>query len=179
MKIREAVLADARNIAYVHVITWQKTYHHILPKEMLSKLTYRNRENIWKKNILRTNNHVWVIENNEGQIIGFADTSKREKMAHKNTYNLTSIYILPNYHGRGWGKKLLHEIFKFYKEQQVEEVYVGVLKGNPAVHFYEHLGATKVKTVSIDFAGELIDEVIYRWDDVETVLKKVSVISES
>lgn len=174
MKIRKAIVSDARGIAIVHVNTWKVTYKDILPQKMLQNLTYSNREAVWVKNIERQNNHVWVIENDIGEIVGFADTSKREKMAHQHTYNLTSIYLLPSYQGRGWGSKLLRELFEFYKKQQVESVYVGVLKDNPAKKFYTYLGAEKVKTMSIDFAGELIDEVILKWDSLDEVLEKVS-----
>lgn len=173
MRIRKAVVTDAREIATVHVITWQKTYHHILSREVLSKLTYSNREIAWKENIARSNNHVWVIENNEGHIVGFADTSKREETTDKHTYNLTTIYLLPAYQGKGWGKRLLHEIFTFYNEQQVEEVYVVVLKNNPATHFYEQLGAKNIETVAIDFVGQFVDEVIYRWDNLADVMDRL------
>lgn len=128
------------------------------------------------KNIERLDNYVWVIENNEGEIVGFADTSRSEKMAHQYTYNLTSLYILPSYQGRGWGSALVQEIFEFYKERQAETVHVGVLKDNPAKQFYTYLGAEKVKTMSIDFAGELIDEVILKWDSLDGVLEKLKYV---
>lgn len=172
MKIRRAVLSDARSIAIVHVAAWRRTYQRILPTETLRAMSYDSREVLWIKNIQRADNHVWVIENADGTVIGFADTSRREKLAHQNTYNLTSIYLLPSYQGRGWGKKLIQQLFEFYKEQHAELVYVGVLKGNPAVRFYEYLGAEKVKTVSIDFSGKLIDEIIYRWTSIDEVLEK-------
>lgn len=174
MLIRKAVLNDARSIAVVHVATWRRTYQRILPKETLRSLTYDNREALWAENINRSDNEVWVIENDGGTVVGYAATSKREKLAHLNTYNLTSIYILPSYQGRGWGKMLMRKMFNFYKEQQAELIYVGVLKDNPACAFYEYLGAEKVKTVSIDFSGKLIDEVIYRWNAVDEVLAKVN-----
>lgn len=173
MKIRRAVLEDARSIAVVHVATWRRTYQNILPRETLRSLTYDSREALWIKNIQLPENHVWVIENDGGTVVGFADTSMREKLGSQHTYNLTSLYILPSYQGRGWGKALVREIFEFYKEKQAELIYVGVLKDNPAVKFYEHLGAEKVKKMSINFSGQLIDELIYRWTSVDDVLDRI------
>lgn len=40
MKIRKAVLTDAKGIAKVHVDSWRTTYKNIIPDEFLKKFTY-------------------------------------------------------------------------------------------------------------------------------------------
>lgn len=59
----------------------------------------------------REDNYVAIAENNEGQIIGFADAWKRETNVVENSGDLTSIYLLEEYQGKGIGKKLLKELF--------------------------------------------------------------------
>ena len=42
--VREAVPADARAIARVHVDSWRTTYRDIVPDSVLSQLSYEERE---------------------------------------------------------------------------------------------------------------------------------------
>lgn len=78
MIIRKAKLDDATGIAKVHVDSWKSTYKGIIPDDFLNNLSYERRTELWKKNIAKEDNHVVVAENNEGQIVGFADAWKRE-----------------------------------------------------------------------------------------------------
>ncbi|MEW4429737.1 hypothetical protein AB1I68_19920 [Paenibacillus pabuli] len=73
MHIREAMINDAEEIAKVHVDSWRTTYKGIIPEEFLTNLSYKQRTELWIKNIGRTDNFVIVAENNEREIIEFAD----------------------------------------------------------------------------------------------------------
>ncbi|EIJ79685.1 hypothetical protein [Bacillus methanolicus] len=66
MKIRKAVLSDAKGIAKVHVDSWKTTYENIIPDEYLNQLTYEIREQLW--NNIIPNGNVFVAENQEGKI---------------------------------------------------------------------------------------------------------------
>lgn len=111
MKIRRAKLDDAQGIAKVHVNSWRTTYKDIIPNDFLDNLSVEQRTELWKKNLEREDNYVAIAENNEGQIIGFADAWKRETNVVENSGDLTSIYLLEEYQGKGIGKKLLKELF--------------------------------------------------------------------
>lgn len=92
MRIREAKVSDATGIAFVHVESWKTTYRNILPKEFLTNLSFKRREQFWEKSI--PEGHVFVAENDEGQIVGFA-SGGRERSGKYEGYKgeLTSIYI--------------------------------------------------------------------------------------
>jgi hypothetical protein len=66
MRIRKAVLTDAKGISKVHVDSWKTTYANIIPDEYLNNLAYEGREQVWKGNI--QNSDVFVAENEEGKI---------------------------------------------------------------------------------------------------------------
>ena len=78
MQIRKATKNDAEGIAKVHVDSWRTTYKGIIPDDLLFKLSYKNRTELWIKNIEKEDNFVVLAENPEGEIIGFADCGKRE-----------------------------------------------------------------------------------------------------
>lgn len=175
MLIRKANLDDAQAIAIVHIDTWRTTYEGIIPTEFLNKLAYDERKNSWEDNIMRVENVVFVVEDEEGQIIGFADTSRRENNFELNSIDLTSLYLLKAYQGRGIGKLLMKTLFGHYKNQGYEKVYVDVLADNNTRYFYEHLGAKFVKNIKIKIGGKILDESTYVWESVNDVLEKLEI----
>ena len=173
MKIRKAVLEDAEGIAKVHVDSWRTTYKEIIPSSYLNNLSYAQRTEMWKKNISKEENYVVVAEEKNGQIIGFADSWKRKNNTTENSGDLTSIYLLEEYQGKGIGKMLLNELFNHYKEMGYEKIFVEVLEDNKTRYFYEHYGAKLVDTSQIKIGGEILNELIYEWDDVDAVIGKL------
>ena len=175
MIIRKANFKDAQAIAKVHVDTWRTTYEGIIPTEFLNKLDYSERKNRWENNIMRAENVVFVVENEEGQIIGFADTSRRENNLELNSIDLTSLYLLEAYQGKGIGKLLMKTLFEHYKNQGYDKVYVDVLADNHTRYFYEYLGAKLYKNIKIKIGGKVLDESTYVWESVNDVLAKLEV----
>ncbi|SOC44677.1 GNAT family N-acetyltransferase [Ureibacillus acetophenoni] len=174
MTIRLAKLEDAEGIAKVHVDSWRTTYEGIIPQEFLNNLSYDKRAELWIRNITKPETHIYVAENAEGKIVGFADFWKRETNTVPNSTDLTSIYLLKEYQGQGLGKKLLEQLFLQIKQLGYEKVFVEVLEENKTCSFYERYGAKLYNTVSIQIGGKLLSERIYVWENVEDVLDKLT-----
>ena len=174
MNIRKAKFEDAASISKVHVDSWRTTYKGIIPDDFLNNLSYEKRTETWKENIAEEDNYVVVAENNEGQIIGFADAWKRETNVVKNSGDLTSIYLLEQYQGQGIGKKLFKELFGHFKQLGYEKIFVEVLEENKTRYFYEYYGAKLIKEVQIKIGGKILNELIYEWDNIDEVLEKLS-----
>jgi ribosomal protein S18 acetylase RimI-like enzyme len=173
MIIRKAKLDDATGIAKVHVDSWRTTYKGIIPDDFLNNLSYEQRTELWKGNITKEDNYVVVAENNEGQIVGFADAWKRENNVLKSSSDLTSIYLLKEYQGQGIGKKLLKELFEHFKQLGNGKIFVEVLEENKTRYFYEYYGAKLVKTVQIKMGEKILNELIYEWDNIDDVIEKL------
>ncbi|MGW7160708.1 N-acetyltransferase family protein [Paenibacillus taichungensis] len=174
MQIRKATMNDAEGIAKVHVDSWRTTYKGIIPDEVLYNLSYKKRTELWIENIEREDNFVVIAENPEGEIIGFADSWKRETNIVANSSDLTSIYILKEYHGRGLGKGLLKQLFLQFKFLGYQKIFVEVLEDNKTRYFYEHYGAKLCKSIQIIIGGKVLNELIYEWDNIDEVLAKFS-----
>lgn len=175
MIIRKAKFKDAQAIAKVHVDTWRTTYEGIIPTEFLNKLDYSERKDSWMNNIMRTENVVFVFENEEGQIIVFADTSRRYNNLEPISIDLTSLYLLETYQGRGIGKLLMKTLFEHYKDQGYDKVYVDVLSDNNTRYFYEYFGAKFVRNIKIKIGGKILDESTYVWESLNDVLEKLKI----
>lgn len=174
MIIRKAELSDAEGIAKAHVDSWRTTYKGIIADSFLSQLSYDRRTQLWESNISNKENCILVAENTEGIIVGFADAWKRETNMVPYSIDLTSIYLLEDYQGKGIGKKLFRELFNYIKKKGYKKAFVDVLEKNKSRYFYEHYGARKIKTVEIIIGDALLNELIYEWNDLDSVLEKLN-----
>jgi L-amino acid N-acyltransferase YncA len=168
VKIRKAAPADALGIAKVHVDSWKTTYANIIPEEYFKKITYENREQLWKEEIPKGG--VFVAENEEGQIIGFSSGGK-ERSGKYPEYpgELYAIYILKEHQGKGIGTLLVKPIIEELRQQNINAMLVVVLEDNSSRHFYEALGGKKIDTIEAEFSGKRLNELIYGWDDIKSI----------
>ncbi|MEH7354048.1 GNAT family N-acetyltransferase [Neobacillus drentensis] len=171
MKIRKAVLADAKGIAKVHVDSWKTTYDNIVPVEYLNKLSYESREQLWKNSI--PNGGVYVAETSEGEVVGFASGGK-ERTGKYTGYagELYAIYILKEYQGNGLGSLLVKPLIDELQLQNISTMLVLVLEDNSSRLFYEALGAEKIDTIEVEFSGQRVQELVYGWSDIRNIFKK-------
>ncbi|WP_419958868.1 N-acetyltransferase family protein [Psychrobacillus sp. BM2] len=169
MRVREAKISDATGIALVHVESWRTTYKSILPKEFLMNLSYKRREQFWETSIPEGN--VFVAENDEGKIVGFA-SGGIERSGKYEGYKgeLTSIYILKEYQGRGIGKQLLKAVIKGIVKLGINTMLVLVLEDNNSKLFYEATGGKKIGEVEIEIAGKKLNELVYGWDNITDII---------
>lgn len=167
-------MADKECIAKVHVDSWRTTYKGIIPDAFLANLSYEQFTAIWDENLKREDNFIIVVENEEGEIVGFADSWKRASNIEENAIDLTSIYLLETYQGKGLGKLLLKELFTHYKDRGYTKVFVEILEDNKTRYFYEYYGAEFVKTVQIKIGGKVLNESIYAWPSVDQAYEKLN-----
>ncbi|RFB14722.1 GNAT family N-acetyltransferase [Bacillus sp. HNG] len=166
MKIRKAVLSDARGIAQVHVDSWRTTYSGIVPDVYLEKLSYESREKAWKSRI--PNGHVFVAENEQGEIVGFACGGKERSENYENFQGeLYAIYVFQEYQGQGLGKKLVTPVVQQLLDKDINTMLVLVLEENKSCLFYETLGARKLDVVEVEIGGKNLKEAVYGWDNLK------------
>jgi ribosomal protein S18 acetylase RimI-like enzyme len=163
MIVRKANVSDAEGIAKVHVDCWRTTYKNIIPDDHLDRLSYDKRTELWIRNILKDGNYVYVAENSDGKIIGFADGGRRKTNQVENSGDLTSIYILEAYQGQGIGKKLVHELFLQFQTLGYQKIFVEVLGNNKSRYFYEALGAKLIKNEMTIIGGAELRLLVYEW----------------
>ncbi|WP_099159185.1 GNAT family N-acetyltransferase [Virgibacillus ndiopensis] len=165
MIIREATLSDAEGIAKVHVDCWRTTYKSIISDDILKNLSYEQRTNLWINNITREDNYIFVVENEDGKIIGFTDGGS-EKSGEYPGYDgdVTSIYILEEYQGQGIGKKLLNRLFEEFESLDLHSAIVKVLEKNGSYRFYEAMGAERVvDNKFVQIGSDRLKLLVYGW----------------
>lgn len=165
MIIRKSTLADARGIARVHVDSWRATYRHIVADSYLDGLTYEAREQLWNENLKAEN--TFVAEGENGVIVGFATGGKEGTGEYADFEGeLYAIYILPEFLGRGIGRRLVERVAEDLMEKGMTSMLVWVLRDNGSRRFYEKMGGQEVDSKTIRIAGEDLMEVAYGWEDI-------------
>lgn len=156
----------------MHVDSWRSTYNGIISDTYLNRMSYEKRTKSWLNNMNNPEDYIVVAENESGEIIGFADGYKRESNLEEDSGDLTSIYLLKDYQGKGIGEKLLHAIFSHFQDMGYKSVFVEVLAANNSRYFYEKMGATLVETKSIIIQGEELSLLIYHWNHIDDLFVK-------
>ncbi|MDO0824126.1 GNAT family N-acetyltransferase [Desulfosporosinus nitroreducens] len=159
MEIRKASLDDVKKISCIHALSWKSAYKEIIPQTYLDEL----KEDYWvsafttwiKDNILT----VQLISEN-GSAVGCVAYGKSRDNCLPDWGEIVSIYLLPEYFGKGYGSKLLNSALLDLKQSGYQNIYLWVLKNNQrARHFYEKYGlqCTTDECVCEIMRKELID----------------------
>ncbi|MFP4456588.1 MAG: N-acetyltransferase family protein [Clostridia bacterium] len=168
MKIRKAKVSDSRQIANIHVKTWQSAYKYIVDRKYLKNLSVKRSAKVNKKNIRDPNIISLVAENDCQQIVGFlfGGENRYKNLAHDYQGEIYGIYILEEYSRQGLGKMLIKEFFSILKQKKIYSVHVMFLAGNEAEHFYYSLGARYVTSTDYEIGGQVYMVHSYGWQDI-------------
>jgi ribosomal protein S18 acetylase RimI-like enzyme len=173
MIVREAIEADAAGIAKVHVDTWRSTYRGIVSDDVLDGLSYNDRESMWRLALTtrRSDNHLYVVESADGEVIGFAAAGlEREEQTGK-VGEIFAIYLLKRYQGKGLGKRLFTETARRLEREGYQSILLWVLAENPARRFYEAMGGTATKRKDIEIGQDTLVEVAYEWERLQDLTR--------
>lgn len=162
-KLRKGTCQDAEAIAKVQVDSWQTTYRGIVADEFIDSLSYEGQQRKW--NQLQDDAILYVIENLAGDVVGFANggTQRNETFADYDG-ELYAIYLLQAYQGQGGGRLLFETVKKDLLASGYQKMSVLVLKGNPAVQFYQAMGGRLLGEEVLQILGEDYVEFVYGWD---------------
>jgi GNAT superfamily N-acetyltransferase len=165
MKIRGATLPDAAQIARVHVASWRSTYRDLLPAEFLANLSYEQRTERWIQVLgaEAERNFAFVVENDPGDIVGFADSGPEREGRAGYDGELYAIYLLEEYHGRDWGRQLFERAKADLSERGYAAMMLWVLKDNRTRGFYERMGGVMIGEKQAEIGGTKVTEVAYGW----------------
>jgi L-amino acid N-acyltransferase YncA len=142
--IRDAVPADARAIAEVHVRSWQAAYRGELPDDYLDGLSVDERERMWTAVFAEPEPRaaVFVATDDEGRVVGFTGVGpSRDDDASTSTGEVRTIYLRPEWFGKGVGRDLFARANERLRELGFSRATLWVLATNErSRRFYEKAG---------------------------------------
>jgi GNAT superfamily N-acetyltransferase len=140
VNIRRATREDSAAIARVHVTTWQTTYAGLIPESFLAALDTEERGRQWDLLIEAGKDFFHVAEDDTG-VFGFASGGAIREPVSGYDAELQTIYLLRDRQGNGTGRRLVETVVRDLRGAGFHSMVVWVLAQNPAIHFYQRLGA--------------------------------------
>jgi GNAT superfamily N-acetyltransferase len=141
LRVRRAVVDDARQIATIHVETWRAAYRHVFPADYLAGLSTDARAQRWTQALSAGSYGIFVAEL-DGRVRGFASAGATEdEDADAPQGELYAIYVDPTAWGMGLGRTLLARAEEWLHSAGFVEAGLWVLEDNPrARRLYEASG---------------------------------------
>jgi ribosomal protein S18 acetylase RimI-like enzyme len=167
VSIRNAEVRDASAIAHVHVQSWRTTYAGVVPAEYLSSLDEADRMLQWQE-WLKLDICVHVAELNGG-VIGFVSGGALREPIGDYRAEMYAIYLLKEAQGKGIGRELVSVLAASLPAKGFTNMLVWVLEQNPAVGFYEKLGARRLRSREIEIGGILLPELALGWTNLNQI----------
>lgn len=164
MHIRTATLADADELARVHVQAWQGAYQGILPEDFLEGLSIAQRAARWQ-HILQLGESSTSVAEHAGSITAFVNHGAcRDPGASPLHAEIWALYAHPASWGKGFGRALMAHALQRLSSQGFAQVSLWVLGSNHrGRHFYERAGfsarAGAIKQIAI--GGSVLEELVY------------------
>ena len=160
MEVRRASVADAAEIAAVHVRTWQAAYVHIFGSERLAQLDVARRVEGWTR--VLTEGEPAFVADEGGRVVAFVSVGACGEL--EGIGELYAIYALPEAWGTGAGRGLMRAAVEQLGADGYGEAVLWVLEDNPrARRFYEREGwELDGGRKEDEFFGVRVAEVRYR-----------------
>lgn len=169
--IRKANPEDAYWITFTHVHTWYATYQWLIPENILQARIDSIDKRTEKTHEFIENGKIYLVaENTKTKEIVWILTywpSRNDK--YPNSWEIISIYVLPEYQKLGIGKKLflawINELIKLWYNDMI----INVLKWNNAINFYKKYGWIVIWERSDTMWKITIHENILYFDNIKSI----------
>lgn len=137
VEVRYIIPTDDRiKISEIYEESWKYAYKGIIPQSYLDSIP----KGRWVSNIDNQNWKTLICVDN-GEIIGTSSFCKSRFKQFYGWGEIISIYLLPAYIGKGYGRLLMESALLELKKQGYENVFLWVLEENiKARHFYTKIG---------------------------------------
>jgi ribosomal protein S18 acetylase RimI-like enzyme len=189
--VRRARPSDAAAIGAVHVATWRSCYAAVLPEEYLANLSVLRHAAGYEQAIAdRRNGHAVFVavatgpdappgmeEREGGVVVGFC-SGGRARRAGIAQGEVETLYVLDDYRDRGVGRRLMRAMAAHLAAVGCRSAMLWVLEQNPTRWFYQRLGGRPAARETIRFAGQILEQLAFAWDPIDTLLSATAPAKE-
>jgi len=175
--IRPAQYEDAEAIAHVQVESWKTTYAGIVPQAFLDTFDIPQRIPKWHDLLSTPNSPIFVAQDKDptSTIVGFISGGPTREQsvppdAPRYDAELYAVYLLESSQRHGLGRTLTQTLAAALNQQGFQSLLVQVLEQNPAVTFYQHLGAVEIARTTIHIGGADLPELTLAWPSLAPLL---------
>lgn len=149
--LRDACEADIAALAQLHVQTFDETHRDGRPGGPSREL----RERQWREAFERRDGSwfCYVIEDDQGELVGFAKGTPHDGGVPGYTGELNKIYLLRRVQRQGLGRRLLCAVARRFVDRGATSMLLFGDAANPSNGFYEAFGAERLYSEKGEFHG--------------------------
>jgi RimJ/RimL family protein N-acetyltransferase len=168
MTVRAATLADARDLAEIHIAAWRSAYADHMPSEFLAGMRVEDRTAMWQKTLSEPSPLTFAVSVNQaGEPVAFCVYGPSRDQDAKDTDigELIALNVHPSQWRNGHGKTLCECVLAHAQRQGWPVITLWTLRGNARARaFYEKLGFVVDGTEKQDakLVGCVLHEVRYQ-----------------
>lgn len=183
LSIRAATVSDAEAMGRVFVDSFYAGHRGQLPDWLLDTRTYEVSRNGWARTLASPSPGEYVyVAVLDGAIAGVGmvgpavpwppdDVARSASL----TGECYALYVAPSLQGKGVGGALLRGLAARLAADGVARLVLGVLSVNaPARGFYAAMGGRLLGERDTFDEGVRLDESVYAWDDIRTLLSSAA-----
>ena len=163
MEVRYMISTDDRmTISEIYEKGWKFAYKGIVPKDYLDSIPQGH----WVSNLDHQDRNTLVCVDND-KLVGTSSFSKSRFEQFQGWGEIISIYLLPDYFGKGYGKLLMEAVLSELKGQGYENVFLWVLEENSrARNFYGQFGFLPTDDfLDVNIGGKDLREIRYVYNN--------------
>ncbi|WP_336518135.1 GNAT family N-acetyltransferase [Pollutibacter soli] len=159
ISVEKAAPSELAVVQKLATTIWNIVYPPIISREQIDyMLEMMYSDSALEKQTSQQHQFLLVKENEEP--LGFASYSPKEP-GNGSVFRLHKLYVLPDQHGKGLGKKLLAYIKNEITPLGAKALELNVNKKNPAVGFYQKMGFAVDREMILDIGnGYVMDDYV-------------------
>lgn len=173
MIITPCTLADADDLAHIHVEGWRASYGGLVPQDFLDGLDVAARAKNWAEWLNSGETTALIARDASGKAAGFISFGKlrtappgMSPVRPVYTAEIYALYILPEYWRHGLGRQLMAAAATALRTQKHRSLCLWVMEKNPrAMPFYKALGGQRCGSKTVEIGGKTLSEIAFGWRD--------------
>lgn len=142
--------------------TWWPTYSPIVEGEQIRFMLDEIYSHATLSKVMNNQSQRFILLYDEKGPQGFAAYGERPE--DPGIFKLHKIYVLPENHGKGYGKLLLNEVIDRITSQGSKTLDLNVNRHNPARNFYERMGFRVIREEDIPVGPYWMKDYVMRLD---------------
>lgn len=158
VRIRLAEVNDIPEVRELLRVTWHDTYGKYIPGADLDTYLDTVYSEAKLAEILDAEREDCFVAVSDGNISGWTRLRRDDD---NDIFYLISLYVLPEYQGKGTGKLLLENAISFGLEYRFEKITLGVMEVNSdSVEWYKRQGFTVVRDEPFTWVNTTVNHLI-------------------
>ena len=173
LSLRQARPGDAVPLARVYIESWQDTYAAILPHSLLSGMSVE--VHAARSGAPSARARCWWRKTPRHGVIGLAGFGAARDRGLGFDGEVYTLYVAPDFLGRGVGRALLHGAFAAMKTRAFQSCVIWAHAQNHACFFYQAMGGVRVAERRVMLGGQEVGEVAFGWKRLALKSKRLAI----